>query len=216
METNRTENQGQHSPGMIGKPTVNGVWERATRGISGMDRNTFSELMNGLWSGCGRTALPDKTTLRVWYFCLHDLTESQFATAVMRYLTEHSKEYLTVQLIRELSGVQQAKEESSLAAWDEAIAAVRIVGSYQSPAFSHPVTSHVIESLGGWCWFCGQSPEDLRNWVRARFLKTFESLSLSVRTQVPVRLKNLITMSGGTSGDDVPVRIGEIVRRRIE
>lgn len=180
-----------------------------------MDKHAFAELLNGLWAGCGRTQKPDQTTLRVWYFCLHDLTELQLANAIARYLVERSSEYLTVQLIRELSGVQQTKQEPALEAWNEALQAVRIAGGYQSPVFSNPITSHVIQSLGGWVWFCDQRPDNLRDWVRARFLKTYESFQVSAKCATPLRLTNLITESGGRS-EEVPIRIGVVARRRIE
>lgn len=191
--------------------SVSDVWENIAGAVDGMDRATFAEMLNGLWVGCGRREYPDKTVLRVWYFCLHDLTESQFAHGIMRYLTERSSEFLTVQIIRELSGVQQQAEVAAIEAWDAAINAVRIAGSYQSPSFSDPVISRVIESVGGWVWFCGQSPEDLRKFVRARFLKTYDAFAKS-GTREPVKLLSLIDMTGGRSE---VVKIGHAKHQRL-
>ena len=180
------------------RKAVGDVWENIAGAVNGMDRAVFAEMLNGLWVACGRREYPDKTVLRVWYFCLHDLTESQFAHGIMRYLTERSSEFLTVQIIRELSGVQQQAEVAAIEAWDAAINAVRIAGSYQSPSFSDPVISRVIESVGGWVWFCGRSPEDLRKFVRARFLKTYDAFAKSGAKE-PVKLLSLIDMTGGRS-----------------
>lgn len=180
------------------RKSVSDVWENIAGAVHGMDRSVFAEMLNGLWVACGRREYPDKTVLRVWYFCLHDLTEAQFAHGIMRYLTERSSEFLTVQIIRELSGVQQQSEVAAIDAWDAAIHAVRLVGSYQIPEFSDPVISRVIESVGGWVWFCGQSPEELRKFVRARFLKTYDAFAKS-GTKEPVRLLSLIDMTGGRS-----------------
>jgi hypothetical protein len=194
------------------KSSVDTVWEQAANTANGMDKTLFCELMNGLWSGMGRTVMPDKTTLRVWYLCLHQLTVEQFGTAIRRYLTERSSEFVNVQLILELSGAVETRANAALEAWQEAIDAVRIVGSYRSPAFSNPTTSHVIQSLGGWDWFCDQKPEQLREWVRGRFLKTFEALSVSAKTDEPVRLPNLLTKTGGEMVE-MPARIGVSVER---
>lgn len=179
--------------------TVEDVWQRAVRSVDGMDLTVFGELLTGLWSGCGRKDPPDKTTMRVWYYCLHDLTEQQMAHAVMTYLTTRSKEFLTVQLIRELSGIQQAKELAAMEGWDLAIEAVRIAGSYAVPKFQDPVISNVIQNLGGWTWFCDQHPEQLRGFVRARFLKAYDVLAGSGKSIAEARLMSLTESGGGRS-----------------
>jgi len=197
------------------KSKVQTVWQEAARNAAGqpgaMDPATFTALLRGVYKTRYGKEMDD-VSVSVWYFTLRRLTMQQFLHAVDRYNWERSKEQLTPQLIIELSGAVETRANEALTAWDEAIEAVRIVGSYRSPAFSHATTSHVIQSLGGWDWFCGQSPEDLRNWVRQRFLKTFESLSVSVKTQEPARLTNLLTKSGGNLVE-MPVRIGVILKR---
>ena len=177
------------------KSSVDAVWEQAANTANGMDKTLFVELMNGLWSGMGRNTMPDKTTLRVWYLCLHQLTVEQFGTAIRRYLTERSAEFVNVQLILELSGAKQSAEEAALLAWDVAIRAIRLVGSYAVPEFDDPAISRTIESLGGWEEFCGQNPEQLRKFVRSRFLKAHETFSRIPRL-APVRLKCLIDRNG--------------------
>lgn len=195
--------------------TISDVWERAADSVSGTTperKRAFSQLMNGLWAGCGRTVMPDETTLRVWYYCLHDLTEQQLSRGIMRYLTERSREYLTVQLIRELSGIQLPAEEAGIIAWDLAIEAIRIAGGYKVPEFDDPAISQTINNLGGWVWFCDQNPERLRNFVRAQFLKTYGSISKMPRLQ-PARLKCLIDLTGGKS---TAARIGAASVKRID
>jgi len=174
------------------------VWQRAVRAVDGMDIEVFSELLNGLWSGCGRKDPPDRTTLQVWYSALHDLTEAEMAAAVMLYLRTRSKEFLTIQLIRELSGVMPVKELAALEAWGSALDAIRIVGGFAVPRFADSVVSHVVANLGGWVWFCDQRPEELRGFVRQRFLKAYEVLSQGARITEPARLLSL-TDSGGAS-----------------
>jgi hypothetical protein len=198
------------------KPSkIQTVWQEAARGAASqpgaMDPATFTAFIRGVYRTRYGKDLGD-VEVSVWYFTLRRLSMEQFICGIDRYNWERSKEPLTPQLIIELSGAVETRENAALMAWDEAIEAVRIVGSYRSPAFTHPTTSHVIQSLGGWDWFCGQSPEDLRNWVRQRFLKTFESLSASVKTQEPARLTNLLTKSGGNLVE-MPARIGVILKR---
>jgi hypothetical protein len=176
--------------------TVESVWKRVADSVYGIDKDVFTELLNGLWEGCGRTAKPNETTLRVWYFCLHDLTEQQLAHAIMKYLTERSSDFLSIQLIRELSGIQEAAVTAGLTAWSVAVKTVATVGSYAAPEFDDPVLSRTIESLGGWIWFCDQNPAVLRDFVRARFMKTYDSFTRSSVAQ-PARLIGLIEQSGG-------------------
>lgn len=176
--------------------TVENVWKRVADSCYGIDKKVFTELLNGLWEGCGRTAKPNETTLRVWYFCLHDLNEQQLAHAIMRYLTERSSEFLSIQLIRELSGVQDATAAAGLEAWSLAVKTVAHVGGYAAPEFADPILSRTIESLGGWVWFCDQKPAVLRDFVRARFLKTYDAFSRS-QVSEPARLVGLIEQSGG-------------------
>lgn len=194
---------------------VQQVWQQAARGAANqpraMDPATFIALLRGVYkTRYGKDM--DDVSVSVWYFTLRRLTMEQFLHAVDRYNWERSKEQLTPQLIIELSGAVETRENAALMAWDEAIEAVRVVGSYRSPEFSHPTTSHVIKSLGGWDWFCGQDPDQLRDWVRQRFLKTFEVLSSSTRTQEPARLTNLLTKSGGEMVE-MPARLGAILKR---
>jgi hypothetical protein len=197
------------------KSKVQTVWQEAARGAASqpgaMDPGTFTALLRGVYkTRYGKDM--DDVSVSVWYFTLRRLTMQQFLHAVDRYNWERSKENLTPQLIIELSGAVETRENEALKAWDEAIDAVRIVGSYRSPAFTHHVTSHVIQNLGGWDWFCGQKPEELRNWIRQRFLKTFEALSMSTAIQEPARLQNLLTKSGGETVE-MPVRLGAILKR---
>ncbi len=182
------------------------VWARASKHAAGMDRNVFTELMNGLWKGAGKKDYPDGLTIQVWYLGVGDLTEDQFTLATMLYLRHHSKQFLTIELIRELSGVQQAKEMAAIVAWDVALRAIQYVGGYCVPQFDDPVISNVISSLGGWVWFCDQDPGALRTFVRQRFVKTYEALAHGPLRIQPAGLKSLIDQTGGRSE---VVRIGQ-------
>lgn len=178
------------------KSSVDRIWEQAGNSATGMNKHAFVELMNGLWAGMGRTAMPDKTTLRVWYLCLHDLTEAQFGRAIQRYLCERADEFVNVKLIRELSGKQVAQDEAGVEAWSEILREIKRVGGYQTPRFSDPRTSAVVQSLGGWILICDTESEELHKWTRQHFLKTFAA----IKAAEPARLTNLIDKENARTG----------------
>ena len=198
------------------KSSVESVWEQAGNTADGMNRHAFCELMNGLWAGMGRTAMPDKTTLRVWYLCLHDLTEAQLGRGIQRYLMERADEFVSVKLIRELSGHQVGSDVTGISAWDEVLNEIKRVGAYQTPRFTDSRTAATIRHLGGWIALCDTEPEELHKWSRQSFLKTFAAMP----TTAQARLTNMIEAENARTGQtdaaaDVQRLIGENGRKRI-
>jgi hypothetical protein len=191
------------------KSSPDHIWEQAGNTADGMDKHAFVELMNGLWAGMGRTAMPDKTTLRVWYLCLHDLTEPQFGRAIQRYLCERADEFVNVKLIRELSGAQADGDTASIAGWDEVLREIKRAGAYQTPVFADNRTAATIRHLGGWIMVCDKSPEELHQWTRQHFLKTFAAMPVTAET----RLSNLIERENARTG---MIEAASEVRQRIE
>jgi len=192
------------------KSSPDRIWEQAGNSACGMNKHAFVELMNGLWAGMGRTARPDKTTLRVWYLCLHDLTESQFGRAIQRYLCDRADEFVNVKLIRELSGVQSSGESAQVAAWDEVLREIKRVGAYQTPVFSDNRTAATIRNMGGWVMLCDTAPEELHKWSSQRFAKTFAAMPVTA----DARLTNLIEVENARAGmteaaNEVQLRIAE-------
>jgi len=197
------------------KSSPDRIWEQAGNTACGMNKHAFVELMNGLWAGMGRVAMPDKTTLRVWYLCLHDLTEPQFGRAIQRYLCDRADEFVNVKLIRELSGAQSSSESAQVAAWDEVLREIKRVGAYQTPVFSDQRTAATIRNMGGWVMLCDTSPEELHKWSSQRFAKTFAAMPVTA----DARLTNLIETENARSGmtdaaADVQRRITEDQSRR--
>ena len=164
-----------------------------------MDQQTFGELLFHLYAMTGRKEMPGPRVVRGWYIALRDLDEAAFMRGIDRYIREKSRDYLSPQLIIELSGVQATSEAAALEAWTLAVEAIRIVGGYARPSFSDPLVSQTIASLGGWVAFCDTEPETLRNFTRARFLKTYEALASDGRKKYPARLVSLIDASGNPS-----------------
>ena len=190
------------------KSSAERIWEQAANNATGMDKAAFVELMNGLWAGMGRTVMPDKIALRVWYLCLQDLTVQQFGRAVQRYLTERSAEFVNVQIIRELSGVQSSGDTASVVAWGEVLREIKRVGAYQTPVFSDNRTASTIRNMGGWVMLCDTLPEELHKWSSLRFSKTFQAMPAAADS----RLTNLIELENARSG---MTDAAEDVRRRI-
>ena len=198
------------------RSSVESVWEQAGNTADGMNKNAFCELLNGLWSGMGRTVMPDKTTLRVWYLCLHDLTEAQLGRGIQRYLMERADEFVNVKLIRELSGHQVASDTLGIACWDEVLTEIKRVGAYQTPRFTDSRTAATIKHLGGWVLICDTPGEELHKWTRQNFLKTFAAIPMTTQA----RLTNLIEAENARTGQteaaaEVQRRIGENVQRQI-
>lgn len=191
------------------KSSVEAIWEAAGNSATGMDKAAFCELMNGLWAGMGRTVMPDKTTLRVWYLCLHDLTEAQFGRGIQRYLTERSDEFVNVKLIRELSGIQAAGDTLAIDAWDDVVNQIKLVGGYQTPRFRDLRTTAVVQHLGGWIRICDTKPDELHKWTRQNFLKAFAAMPATAEA----RLTNLIEQENARTGR---VQAAEEVQRKIE
>ena len=191
------------------KSSPDRIWEQAGNGAVGMNKHAFCELMNGLWAGMGRTAMPDKTTLRVWYLCLHDLTEADFGRSIQRYLCERADEFVNVKLIRELSGVQLDSDTSAVKAWDDVLSEIKRVGAYQTPRFQDIRTTATIKHLGGWIRVCDTKPDELHKWTRQHFLKTFAAVNATEQA----RLTNLIEKENARTGQ---VEAATEIQRRIE
>ncbi|MFM7007823.1 MAG: DUF6475 domain-containing protein [Betaproteobacteria bacterium] len=185
------------------------IWEAAGNSANGMNKAAFVELMNGLWAGMGRAVMPDKITLRVWYLCLHDLTEAQFGRGIQRYLQERSDEFVSVKIIRELSGVQATGETQAIAAWDDVVREINRVGAYQTPRFRDVRTTAVIQHLGGWIRVCDTKPDELHKWTRQHFLRTFAAMPATAAA----RLTNLVETENARTGQ---TEAAETVQRKIQ
>ena len=191
------------------------IWKEAATAVQnagGMDQRVFLQLIRGLWSQLFRKDSPDDNAIRGWYVALGDMSEHELAGAIVRFVRERSSDFPSIQALRELSGVQATSDATGMLAWETATEAIRIVGSYAVPQFDDPAISHAISNLGGWTWFCNQSPEQLRKFERQRFLKTYDAFS-SMPKLAAIPLKCLSERPGnavpvGLIGGRVAARIG--------
>ena len=195
------------------------IWRRAAAGINGMDRTTFMHLMEGLWELTGRRTKMSTVQLNGWYIALSDLTEEHLGFAIREYLTTRSSEYLTPQLIRELSGIQTNRDAAAINAYDEAVAAIAKYGSYATPRFSDPAIPIVIRHFGGWVAFCGKPSAELQQFVRPQFLKTYNAMNNATSGLVP-RMTNLCEIENTKTGmtglqDRITQRITDNQQNRI-
>ena len=181
-------------------PADRDIWREVAKKAadsSELDKAEFCSLIRGTYKVIGKRA-PDNETLQVLFFALHDLSIGELTTAIQRFIRERSSEWLTPQLLRELSGVQQEAETAASDAWVTALEAVKYFGSYSSPDFADPYIASVIQSLGGWVEFCGMNPDELRRFVRARFLTTYKSML--TRRPIDATLQNLTDQTNAAQG----------------
>lgn len=197
----------------LGTPKTSSVDEMvkaAANKCGKIEQQLFVELLDYMFAMAGKREPPNQRVTLGWYVALRDLDERDLMTAIDRYVREHSKEFLSPQLIIELSGSRQTKEERAVVAWQEVITAIRVFGAYASPAFTDCKTAAAISNMGGWVRLCDTKPDELHNWKRGAFLKTFNALPDTVE-QRP--LKNLIDFENARTGQTVQQ---QAVRQRIE
>lgn len=59
-------------------------------------------------------------------------------------------------------------------AWDEVLTAIRAVGGYGTPAFSHPLIEQTVAGMGGWKVMCGMEIGETATW-RAQFRDVYSA-----------------------------------------
>jgi len=177
-----------------------------------MTKQEFWELLCGLFDAAGWKP-PTRERGRVWYLALSDVTAPEFARAIGVYARQHSKEFLSIQLIRELAGVQTTTEDAAVLAWDAVLKAIRQYGAYYSVQFEDPAISAAIDAMGGWVVLCNKTSEELLKWTPKEFQKIYRAMSNTSRAAVP--LVGVIERNNGFLGHRgaaVPVaHIGEAV-----
>jgi len=197
------------SVGQQSKKSSADVWQNIAAAVEGMDKQIFMQLVGDLWEGMGRKDPPGNTLLKMWYITLRKMTADQLGRAIVRYLEERSDEYCTPKLLLELGGVADAGDTASIAGWDEVLREIKRVGAYQTPVFADNRTAATIRHLGGWIAVCDKKPEELHQWTRQHFLKTFAAMPVTAET----RLSNLIERENARTG---MVEAAAEVQQRIE
>lgn len=141
-----------------------------------LDRERFVKTLLGLAEAFGREI--SSPAIGVYYAALRDLADDEWTRAVERCATTSQRMPAPAEL-RALAGEHTAAERA-IAAWMEATAAARSVGSYRSVAFEDAAINAAIRSMGGWERFCAADADELERFERPRFLAAYAGFARSV------------------------------------
>ena len=138
---------------------------------------------------------------------LQALTYKEATAALARHVQTNHRMPTPADLITIIKGTPEDRAEKAL---DEVHRAVKEVGSYKTPSFTDPATSHAVSAMGGWVEFCGQPDTTFKN---AAFKKAYLAFQNESR---PVELRSL---HGGKqqvrlSESREPKRLGEVLEER--
>ena len=117
---------------------------------------------------------PDEEMVQHWYLLLQDLTPEALRRGVLTVCQLHRELYPGTNLIALIRFYALPDEAPpSCLAWMEVHKAVRDVGPYARPAFSHPRIAEVVEMIS-WRHLCDSEHIAAE---RDQFLKAYEQIS---------------------------------------
>ena len=117
---------------------------------------------------------PDEVMVKYWYLLLQDLSSEALRRGVLTVCQLHRELYPgtnPIALIRAYALPDEAP--SSCLAWMEVHKAVRDIGPYARPTFSHPRIAEVVEMIG-WRRLCDSEHIAVE---RNQFLRAYEQVS---------------------------------------
>lgn len=123
-------------------------------------------------------------TADVYARFLADLPYEAALNAVKRHIAT-SQFFPAIAEIRKAAAESSAQVVGGEEAWGEVMRAVRSVGRYRIPQWSHPAVKAAVDALG-WETICN-SDEDNLGTLRAHFYRTFERYRLKAIEEVQVR-----------------------------
>lgn len=97
----------------------------------------------------------------VWTAACDPFTYAEVAEALTRHATDPERGAfcpMPADVVRQLAGT---RADRSLLAWNQALEAVRSVGSWGSVVFSDKLIHAVIADMGGWLAFCALPTDDM-------------------------------------------------------
>lgn len=138
-----------------------------------MDRELFVTLMKALCA-TKRVEATEAFLMGYWIGCA-GLSDDDFRKAIERALRETDGFMPSPNELRKMGGEEQV-ETRAIHAWATVLRAIGSVGSYTSVDFG-TLTNAVIRSMGGWVELCNRDSEELREFGRKDFEKTYRSLA---------------------------------------
>lgn len=137
-----------------------------------MKQSEAAKLVAVLVASYPRQPMPPGTT-EAYENMLADLPFAETGAAVERWI-KTQKYFPTIAEIRGAVADAETGRMAPAEAWVEVMEAVRRVGSYRTPKWSHPAIADAIRAMGGWQDFCAS--DDPQTVLRSQFLKLFDQL----------------------------------------
>ena len=138
--------------------------------------------------------------LSVWTAACEPFTYAEVAGALTKHATDPERGAfcpMPADVVRQLAGT---RGDRSLLAWNEAIEAVRRLGSWQSVSFDDKLIHAVIADMGGWQRFCALQIDDMP-FDQRRFSELYKAYATA-----PDCVHKPTAMIGGHGLD--PVQVG--------
>lgn len=172
-----------------------------------MTRHDFARCIAVLSSGVGREM--SQPTIEVWYRVLGDLTVEQLEAGIVRGLRTYKfAGFPPIAAVREWAGCGDSElriEDRAALAWDRVLTAIARVGGYHSVEFDDVAIHATIRTLGGWATLCDTPSQELRSFVRPRFLESYRAhVAAGVHADAAAALPGLIAADRSREGYDAP------------
>lgn len=172
-----------------------------------MTPSEFEQSIAVLIAGVGRAMPP--AMVDAWRVALADLSADQLQGAIVRCLREYKfSGFPPVGQIREWAGVGEGGlriEDRAALAWDRVLEAIRNVGAYRSVNFDDPAINATIRTLGGWQDLCDAKSDELRQFIRPRFLESYRAhVAAGVNEAAAEPLAGILASDAGRFGHIAP------------
>ena len=145
-----------------------------------------------------------------WLGC-EGMTDADLSRAASRALRECSR-MPDAHELRKLGGEVQVDTAATLA-WSKVLRAISQYGAYKSLDFG-PVVNATIRSLGGWVELCSRDSDDLREWGRKDFERTYVRLAqVSMDEEMTGHLPGIVERQNKALGAvEKPIRLLDAVK----
>lgn len=172
-----------------------------------MTADEFEETIAVLIAGVGRRMEPKMVD--AWRVALSDLSVEQLQAAIVKCLREYKfAGFPPVGQIREWAGAGEGGlriEDRAALAWDRVLEAIRNVGAYRSVNFDDPAINATIRTLGGWQTLCDAKADELRQFIRPRFLESYRAnAAFGVSEAAAEPLAGILASDAGRFGHIAP------------
>jgi hypothetical protein len=119
---------------------------------------------------------PSKAVAAFWAKLLADVPSEALLPAFEQYVSTGQKYPPNAGELRQIVlGVTRLDCPSVGEAWDEVMRAIRSVGSWGTPTWSHPAIERAVANMGGWRVLCAMETDDTAT-HRAQFRDIYNSI----------------------------------------